>query len=304
MKTFVQAVEIWVPDAEGLLLEFGDGLYGRASALGAVSRSMCFGRGEGLPGRVWEERRPIILKDLHDGYFRRSAAAKAARLTCAVALPVYLDDALKAVVVFFCGGDSPAAGAIELWRNDSRVTPDMMLVDGYYGATAAAFESASGETYLPRGAGLPGLAWQRQSSVFLNGLADSKKFVRAEEAAAAGIQRGLAIPCPVPTRENYALAFLSASETPFAQCIESWAPHGADHALQRAFGFSETTGALPVGEALAMANGAGDAIAHAFASAVPQLQQRAGDASTELGGMLALPIVSDGEVADVVALYF
>ena len=108
----------------------------------------------------------------------------------------------------------------------------------------------------------------------------------------------------MPTRENYALAFLSASETPFAQCIESWAPNGSGQSLQRAFGFSETAGALPVGEALAALNGGGDTIAHAFASAVPQLQQRAGEASTELGGMLALPIVSDGEVADVVALYF
>ena len=50
---------------------------------------MCFGRGEGLPGRVREEGHPILLKDLQSGYFRRTVAAKQAGLTCATAIPFY-----------------------------------------------------------------------------------------------------------------------------------------------------------------------------------------------------------------------
>jgi hypothetical protein len=194
----IQAAELWLPDAEGQLLEFGGGLYGDAVEFGLVSRSMCFGRGEGLPGRVWDEARPILLKDLQGGYFRRAAAARAANLVCALAFPSYFGDALKAVVVLFCGGDMPHAGAVELWHNDPRVTTDLKLHDGFYGATPQPFASVSEETYLPRGVGLPGLAWQRGRSVWLDGLASSPKFLRSEAAGATGIERGLALPCPVP----------------------------------------------------------------------------------------------------------
>lgn len=313
MKTLIRAIEVWVPDAEGQLLEFGDGLYGNAPQLRVASREMCFSRGEGLPGRAWDEARPILLKDLQASYFRRASAAKAAHLTCAVALPIYLADALKAVVVFFCG-DAEDAGAIELWRNDPRLTPDMTLVDGYYGSTSQDFVEASGDTYLPRGTGLPGLAWSRQASVFMDRLTDISRFVRAREAAAAGIERGLAIPCPVPGRDNYALTFLSAASMPFALRVESWLPDpGNGMALRRAFGFRESLGKLPVGEGL-MALGSSEAMmARAFASAVPQLWRHADAApgadsamlaASRLGGMLALPITGDGVVTEVVAIYF
>lgn len=304
MKTLIQVIEVWTPDAAGQLLESGGGLYGAVPALGAISASMCFGRGEGLPGRAWEAGRPILLKDLQGGYFRRAAAAKAARLSCAVAMPVYLDDQLKAVVVFFCG-DNPEAGAIELWRNDPRVTPDMTLSDGFYGSSMAeSFASASGDTYLPRGAGLPGLAWQKQSAVFMDELARTPKFVRAEEAAAVGIQRGLAIPCPVPTRENYALAFLSTASMPYALRVESWMPDAGGRSLERAFGFCEAEGKLPAGVAVAAVPCAGT-IAAAFTSAAPALWQPA-DGQPGVAGsraMAALPIMADGAVSEVLALY-
>ena len=71
----------------------------------------------------------------------------------------------------------------------------------------------------------------------------------AAEAAASGIERGLAIPCPLPSRDTYVLAFLSASPTPIARRVESWAPDAEGAALQRTFGFCETDGSLPAGEA-------------------------------------------------------
>ena len=293
MKTFIRVAEIWVPDADGYLLEFGGGLYGQAPDFGAISRAMCFGRGEGLPGRVWEEGKPIILKDLQNGYFQRAAAAKAAQLSCAVAFPVYFGDLLKAVVVLFCGENEGRSGAIELWRNDPRVTTDMTLLDGVYGSQDSDFEAASRQTFLPRGTGLPGAAWQRQASVFMDGLSTSAKFVRADYAAGAGIRRGLAMPCPVPGHENYVLAFLSAPDLPIAKRIESWVSGADGQTLKRAYGFDEASGTLPVEEHAAA--DADSAIAHALASGVPQ----AGP-----GSMIALPIVSDGAVVETVVMVF
>ena len=41
MNTFIRVAEIWVPDSDGYLLEFGGGVYDNAPDFGAVSRSMC-----------------------------------------------------------------------------------------------------------------------------------------------------------------------------------------------------------------------------------------------------------------------
>ena len=49
-KTFVRIVEYWVPNAQGNLLEFGGGLFGKAASFASITRRLCFGRGEGLPG--------------------------------------------------------------------------------------------------------------------------------------------------------------------------------------------------------------------------------------------------------------
>ena len=309
MNTLLKAVEVWVPDADGQLLELRDGAYGSAKAFGNLSRAMCFGRGEGLPGRVWEEGRPILLKDLQAGYFRRATAARNAKLTCAVAMPVFAGDVLKAVVLFFCGEEGSDPRAIELWRNDPRVTTDMTLVDGYYGPEKAggeSMDSASRDTYLPRGAGLPGLAWQRQASVFMNDLSEAAGFVRAEEAAASGLKRGLAIPCPLPTRENYAVSFLSTTSRPFACRVESWTPDASGSTLRRDAGFSESDGKLPVvSMSLESAEGEGDdAIAEAFCTATPQLGKKATSAEAGATGMIALPIHGDSRVDEVVAIYF
>ncbi|MDP9046024.1 MAG: GAF domain-containing protein, partial [Pseudomonadota bacterium] len=245
MPTFIRAAEIWVPDAQGQLLEFGSGLYPQAPGFGHASRSMCFGRGEGLPGRVWDEARPVLLNDLQGGYFQRAAAAKAAGLTRAIAFPSFFGDLFKAVVVFFCGDSGTSSGAIELWRHDPGEGPDLVLADGVYAASDAAFEAASRLTRLGPGVGLPGAAWQTQACVLLDGVSSSPRFARAGLAAATGLNRGLAMPCPVPGPVDHVLAFLSAPEMPIATRIERWVAGADAQTLRRAQGFDEALGNLP-----------------------------------------------------------
>ena len=99
MNGLIQAIELWLPDAEASLLEFGAGLYGGAGEMQTVSRTMCFGRAEGLPGLAWDEGRPVLLSDLQTGLFRRAAAARRAGLTSAVALPYFDGPAVRAVLI-------------------------------------------------------------------------------------------------------------------------------------------------------------------------------------------------------------
>jgi hypothetical protein len=288
MTSFGRAAEIWVPDSDGYLLEFADGLYDEAPEFGTISRSMCFGRGEGLPGRVWEQGRPIVLKDLQEGYFQRAAAAKRAELACAVAFPVFFDEQLKSVVVLFCGSLAGLSGAIEIWHNDPRVTPDLRLVDGVYGAEDAAFEAASRDATMPRGVGLPGLAWQRQRAVFMDGLSESARFVRSEDVAATGIRSGFALPCPADT---YVLTFLCATSRPIAKRIASWVDAAGGQALAQAWSSDAAAG-----DGAAAAD---TAVLQAFASGVARI----GRGAAGEGPLLAVPMAIDGSIVETIAIH-
>lgn len=315
MNTLIKAAEVWLPTPDRSLLEFGGGLFGAATGFGASSRTMCFGRGEGLPGRAWFDGRPIVLKQFEGSYFRRADAARLAGFSCAIALPMFVGETMTAVVVLFCGGTDASEnahdGAVELWRNNARVTSDMTLVDGYFGGhTAEAFEPLSRDTYLPRGSGLPGMAWQKGAAVLIDDLGQAGKFLRADSAAEAGINRGLAFPCSTPGSDTYVLALLSTTDTPIAKRIECWAPDDSRQSLQRVFGFCETAGPLRASDGGTVLAGA---IGKAFASGVPVINEVASSEPGSVGtsaqaaglqSLIALPVVADGAVSEVVALYF
>jgi hypothetical protein len=114
VKTFIRTAEIWVLSKDRTQLVFGGGLYGPLDAFGTGSETLRFEFDEGLPGKAWAAGHPVILKDFTASGFERAAAAKAAGLTCAVALPVFAGELLMAVVVFFCGDDDTHVGALEL----------------------------------------------------------------------------------------------------------------------------------------------------------------------------------------------
>lgn len=308
MKTFIRVVEVWVPDAEASLLEFGGGLYGSAARFGMASRSMCFGRGEGLPGRAWDEGRPIVLTELDPSVFRRTEQARAEGLTCGIALPIFAGDTLKAVFVMFCGDDAEHAGAIELWRNDPAESREMTLDDGYYGSTADAFEFISRRTSFHMGVGLPGMAWEAGAPVFLPDLGKSGRFLRADSAIKVGINRGFAFPVANQGDETYVLAFLSALATPLVRRLEVWSPAGSDGALYLSEGFCETQGLLQASTEASIAPGQG-VVGRAFATAVPMVTERAADEPGPVGAtgwtsVAALPVLRQDRVTAVVAWYF
>ena len=231
MKTFIRVVEVWVPSRDRNLLEFGGGLYGDAPFFGALSEARCFAMGEGLPGQAWERGHPVVLKNFEGSYFQRTAAAKAAGLTCGIAVPIFAGDFPTSVLVLFCGEDQAHAGAIELWHNDPAQSVDMKLVDGYYGTMSEAFEFTSRNTSFRRGHGLPGTVWGSGMPCFIEDLGKSQRFLRADSATKVGINRGFAIPCSARDNQVWVLAFLSALGTPIARRFEVCARQLTRHAV-------------------------------------------------------------------------
>jgi hypothetical protein len=294
MKTFIRVIEYWVPDSDGNLLEFGGGWFGTATRFATQSRHLCFGRGEGLPGQAWEAGHPIVLKELDGNYFRRAEAAKADGLTCGIAIPVFLGERLCFVMIIFCGDDEDHAGAIELWANHPSESPDMNLVDGYYGTTGDTFEFISRNTSFRKGNGLPGMTWERQTPVFLQDLGKGSGFLRADSAVKVGINRGFAMPCPARSGDNYVLAFLSALGTPIAASVEIWEPSPGHPHLRRTFAFGEP-GAQMSGTDLSPISGAGiGPVGQAYLTAVPVVAD----------SMISLPVITHGAITAVIALFF
>ena len=313
MKTFIRACEVWVPSTDRTMLEFGGGLYGTATRLAAASRTLCFGRGEGLPGQAWEQGHPIILKVFDGSYFRRTAVAHAEGITCGIAVPIFAGDFLTSVLVIFCGDDAAHAGAIELWRNVPSESADMTLVDGYYGTTADTFEYMSRRTTIRRGNGLPGTAWQTGLPVFIEDLGKSARFLRADSAVKVGINRGFAVPCSTRGGDAYVLAFLSALGTPIARRFEIWAPDASRERLALAGGFCERAGRIASApDHLALERGQGT-IGKVFLTGVPAVSDNAssepgglGKAAAEIGleSLLAMPIIQEGRLVAAAVWYF
>jgi len=314
MNTLIRVAEVWVPSTDGLLLELGGGLYRQAPAFGALSRTMCFGRGEGLPGRCWDTGHPVLMTDLQTPAFRRAAAARSAGLASALALPVFRDGSLSCVVVLLCGPGTEHHGAIELWHNDPRVTGDLRLSDGSFATQADALEVETRDGFLPRGAGLPGLAWQRGASVFVDDLLQSRHFLRSQTAAAAGIVRALSMPCSVADEHIWVVNLMASAQVPVARRVESWiaAEDGAP-GLQRGAGHCEREGRLPAAALPPPTSLSPPGIARAWYTGVAQAVDGLSDCAEApladardvgLSALLAIPLVADGGVSEVVALYF
>ena len=317
MKTFLRIAEVWTPTADGTSLELSSGLFPDAPAYEAITRQMIFALGEGLPGRAWETGQPVMMRELQGSYFKRAAAAKAIDLTCAVACPVFQSEMLQCVVVLLMGGAAASVGSVELWRHDPRVSSDMALVEGYFGTgdNATELEALTRDGWLPRGAGAPGLAWQKGETVCIPDISTSKHFLRKEAALDAGIGRALAIPCSVRGSASWVLTLLSSPETPIARCVEVWATtSGCSDALARREGFCEGSGVLPRGPGNVHKIDALGAIGRAWRTAVAQASQDLpfDSASVEqlslksagASSVLALPVLLDDAVVEVVALYF
>lgn len=318
MKTFIRMVEVWTPNRDGSGLELSSGLFPDAPAFEAITRQMVFACGEGLPGRAWEKGHPLMMRELVGSYFKRAAAARAIDLTCAVACPVFQNGELRCVVVMLMGGTASSVGSVELWRHDSRLSSDMTLVDGFFGSHPRSrdLEALTLDGWLPRGAGAPGLAWQKSETICIADIAQSRHFLRTEAALKLGIGRALATPCTVKGHTNWVLGLLSAPAAPIALRVEVWRQHAdLPDTLERTAGFCEASGALACGDEgpkrpIANAGPIGRTWQAAVAEAEAQLNEWNSPAELKslrgagITSVLVWPVVVDDEVHEVVALYF
>lgn len=143
-----------------------------------------------------------------------------------VTIPV-LDEAgvQTAMVRLGISADLAQPAALEVWHNESEPPAPLSLQDAWYTRRAAAMAQQSSNTPLPWGVGLPGIAMEMQTAVYLGGLDRSELFQRAHSASQAGIFHGLAIPVEA---DASAVMLLSGTEQPIARRIEMVRVDGAN----------------------------------------------------------------------------
>jgi hypothetical protein len=312
MKTFIQVTEIWAPSRDRNILEYHAGLFGPHHAFRTVTQKMCFGYDQGLPGKAWATRRPVILNDLQDPLFRRSEAASKAGLTCGIAIPVFAGDMLLAVLVFFCGDDDDHVGAIELWHNDPAQSSDMGLADGYFGI-AESFRWVAQHTRFASGFGLPGAVWKSGMPEIMDDLGHANRFVRHDDARRVGINKGLGIPSPYADGQNHVITFLSALGTPLARRFEIWVPNEQATALRFDTGQCDSAADLASEYRGVVFERGGGLLGKVWHTGLPVVDESiAGEGSAvgasalkaNLSSMVALPVLDAGRIKAVVAMYF
>ncbi len=97
--------QAWVPSHDGTVLECGPAWCGDETELKpfrAISEESRFAPGVGLPGRVWESKKPLWIEDVrNDANFPRLEVARAVGLRTAVGIPILSGDHVIAVIEFF-----------------------------------------------------------------------------------------------------------------------------------------------------------------------------------------------------------
>ncbi len=304
VKNFIKAIEIWVPNESKTELSLQTGLYGDKKELEEQSKNMTFAYDDGLPGKAWASKQPIILTKLEESFFKRTELVQSLGLTCAIAMPIFTGEYLKAVVVFLCGDNEEHAGAIEVWKASER-RKEMTLVNGYYG-TMEEFEWISKSIKIMKGQGLPGTVWQTTEPMIMKNLGESATFMRAKKALQEGITTALAIPAWVKEEDGFVMTFLSAKGTPIARRFEIWNLDQVSRTLSFKDGYSH--GDIDLQETYAGVQLSKDEtiLGQAWKKGMPILDKSSSlvHSPNDCDNVLAIPVIQNGFCKAVIAFYF
>ncbi len=287
-NSLIQIVEVWTPDEAGEKLLLSTASYGRHEEFSHASHEWSFGMGEGVPGKVWETRSPVIVPDVFQSHFARVDAARQAGVTSLLALPVVEGDHVRAVVMLICDDSGGAEAAFEVWSRDNR---DELGLSAEFYANLQRFSQFSKHVKFPRGASLPGLVWEDGIPRIANGLTAENGFSRASGTGAEGLDTAVGIPIMRGARVlDSVVVILSSSKSPVVQRFESWT-------LDPAGGFKLDACSKNGATGESDDNGCRPLVMRVSEERMPMIDDRGRE-----GWSLAVPVFSGHEVEAIVTL--
>lgn len=111
------AIEVWGQDTEKTTeMTLIDGYFGTLERFEWLTRHVSMARGHGLPGGVWDARKPMLIGDLgHSDSFLRARNAEHAGIDTGLGIPCLRGPNEVYVVTFLSARDTPIARRFEIW---------------------------------------------------------------------------------------------------------------------------------------------------------------------------------------------
>jgi hypothetical protein len=185
-------LEVWGKEASASELTLQSGYYGALDAFRRLSSAMRFEPGEGLPGRVHQQKEPLLLDHLPtEDTFLRSAAAETYGIQTGLGIPLYSAPMSPSVFVALSSAMTPFARVIEVWTPDPGGETLSLSQSVYHGADL--MKAASQSLCYRRGEGLPGRAWKQETAVTFDEV-PLNEWVRRDAIVRTELQIGIAIP--------------------------------------------------------------------------------------------------------------
>jgi hypothetical protein len=181
-------------------------------------------------------------------------------------------------------------------------------MDGYYGALEH-FEKISRQINMPKGQGIPGIAWATGMPVLREDIGKVNEFIRSVEAQHAGITTVLGIPVGNSHEQSYVMTFLSAKATPIAKRIQIWIPDQQGKQLVCQQGYSKNSNNLAeIFETISVSKGVG-ALGRVWLTGMPVISGNLDESEynpelDSLNSMLAIPVIKQGCLRAIVAFLF
>ncbi|MEZ6128638.1 MAG: LuxR C-terminal-related transcriptional regulator [Planctomycetaceae bacterium] len=221
----VKGIEVWSPAEDGSVLTLRQSCYREAGMFQEASEKLTFHRGEGLPGRVWERRAPVFLRELITTEFVRSSAAGAAGMTTAIGFPVFCNGDVRAVVLILLDGRHQMKAAFEWWRLDPG-TANLRLAGGTF-INCERLRRLSEFVQLPVGEGIAGIAAEHGRPYVGARFNDDPGAVRGVALAAEGLSSGVALPLTDSgAMTSDVFTMFNSEDTQMFSLLQAWKVNG------------------------------------------------------------------------------
>ena len=223
----IKGIEVWEPTDDDKEIRLTKSCYRDAASFHEASRNLTFRRGEGLPGRIWEQGTPAFLKELITTEFVRRDIAGAAGVTTAIGLPIFANGKVKSVVLILLDSRHQMKTVFELWSYDASAG-GLTLAGGTY-INCERLRRLSEFVTLPIGEGLAGIAYEQSRPYVASQLADDKFAVRGLALAAEQLVSGVAIPLTDSGQASDDVLLLFNSDlTPMFSVLQLWKRNGGN----------------------------------------------------------------------------
>lgn len=202
----IGATELWrLPEGEAQM-KLEEGYFGHAESFEFSARNSAFGKGVGLPGKVWDSGLPVLLRDLGRAkmFLRRDSAASVG-LNSGIGIPCGKDGDAPCALTFLSALGAPLARRVECWEEDPERPGTLRLTQGFCtvsGDAAALYPMAE----QPLDAGALGAAWRSGAPVIGRSFAVEPAHL-AGPLLEAGFRSMIAVPVISGGKTRAALAF-------------------------------------------------------------------------------------------------